>query len=108
MTRDEKIQHQLLSRKCRTCFWLSLGLVFSLSLIKMILSNRPATWGNNLEVLKQQVNQLKQENQYLTTQLALKQGGLIQLQQQAKNQGFTEKPQFKFLTPPAAVAQKLP
>lgn len=108
MTREEKDQYQQISRKCRFCLAGSLGLVLALALTRMVLSNRPATWGGDLNELKQTVAEVKNQNFHLTTELAAKSGNLIDIQAAALAAGYTDKPQIKTLAVPAAVAQALP
>lgn len=100
--------HQTISRKCRLCLLASLGLVISLSLVKIIASNQTVTLGRDLEAIKQETDLTKQQNLQLKTQLAVKTGGLNELSRQALSQGFTDKPTIKYLNPSTTVAQKLP
>ena len=83
MTRGEKTQYQQISRKCRWCLGGSITLVILLAFTRMVLSNRPATWGGDLNQLKQTVAEVKTQNFYLATELAAKSGNLIDLQQAA-------------------------
>ncbi len=108
MTREEKDQYQQISRKCRFCFAASIGLVITLALTRMILSNRPATWGGDLNELKQTVAEVKNQNFHLATQLAAASGNLLEIQQAALTSGYTDKPTIKHLAVPATVAQALP
>jgi len=108
MTKNQKLHHQTISRKCKTCLWFSLGLVITLTLIKMSFSNRSATWGHNLENLKQQTSQVKKQNLYLKTKLLTANGGLLKLKQQALASGYVEKPIIKYIGTTPTVAQKLP
>ena len=95
-------------RKCRFCIFISLAIVFCLSLTKIFFSNRAATWGHNLESIEQQAQAIKLENLNLKGQLAQKTGGLNQLAQQAQEKGFTDKPVIKYFKHSVSVAQKLP
>ncbi|MFH0943072.1 MAG: hypothetical protein V1810_02745 [Candidatus Beckwithbacteria bacterium] len=97
-----------ISRKCRLCLVGSISLVLILTLIKIVAANQTATLGQNLEAIKQQTNLIRQQNLQLKSQLAIKTGGLHELQDQALNQGFTDKPQIKYITQPQTVAQSRP
>ena len=109
MTKQQIKQHQqTISRKCRLCLAASLGLVISLSLVKIIVSNQTATLGRDLEAIKQETDLTKQQNLQLKSQLTVKTGGLTELNQQALSQGFTDKPTIKYLNSFTTVAQKLP
>lgn len=108
MTKAEKVKIYQISRKCYACLWFCLILVLSLTLVKMFLSNRPANWGNNLTVIREETSFIKKQNLELKTQLAAKEGGLSVLRDQALQAGFTEKPTIKYLSLPPAVAQKMP
>lgn len=96
MTREEKTQYQQISRKCRFCFTASIGLVVLLAITRMILSNRPATWGGDLNQLKQNIAEVKTQNFYLATELAAKSGNLLELQAAALANGYTDKPEVKY------------
>ena len=109
MTKQQIKQHQqTISRKCRLYLAASLGLVISLSLMKIIVSNQTATLGRDLEAIKQETDLTKQQNLQLKSQLTVKTGGLTELNQQALSQGFTDKPTIKYLNSFTTVAQKLP
>lgn len=109
MTKQEIKNHQKLTiRKCRWNLWLSLVLVLSLSLTKLILVNRSATWGLQLEEIKQEATAIKAENDNLKLRLSQQGGGLDQLKTKAKEMGFVDKPQYLYLTGGESVAQKLP
>ncbi|MCX6816323.1 MAG: hypothetical protein NTZ93_00385 [Candidatus Beckwithbacteria bacterium] len=97
MTKSEKQAYQKLSRKCRFCLILSLGLVLASSLAKIIVSNRSATWGKNLESLQAETDKIIQDNSILKSELSQNIGGLITISEQAFKQGFTDKPQVKYL-----------
>jgi len=107
-TLEEKQLLAKFQRKCRFCILLSLAIVFCLSLTKMFFSNRAATWGHNLESIKQQTQTIKLENLNLKGQFAQKTGGLTQLAQQAQKKGFTDKPVIKYFKYSVSVAQRLP
>lgn len=108
MTKSEKLKLDKLDKKFKTCLMVSLGLVLSLTVVKMVFSNRAATWGKGLEQIKKQTYALEKQNQHLRAKLAQQTGGLDQLADQAKQQGFSDKPNFKYFTPGSSVAQKLP
>ena len=108
MTKNEKTHHQTISRKCKTCLWFSLALVIGLSLVKMSFSNHSATWGHNLDNLKQKISQVKKQNLYLKAQLLTLNGGLLKLKSHALSSGYVENPTIKYIGTPPAVAQKLP
>lgn len=108
MTKQEKQKLERIDRKCKACLLLSLGLVLSLTVAKMVFSNRAATWGHVLEGIKKETYQIQKQNLHLKTQLAQTTGGLEQLAEQARQQGFTDKPNFKYFTAGPSVAQKLP
>jgi len=109
MTKSEiKQMNHTISRKCRLSLIGSISLVIVLTLVKIIAANQTATLGQNLESIKQQTNLTKQQNLQLKSQLATKTGGLNQLNEQALSQGFTDKPQIKYINQPQSVAQKRP
>jgi len=108
MTKEEKLIHNQISQKCIICLWSCLILVLSLTLVKMFLSNRPANWGKNLTIIREETSFIKKQNLELKTQLAAKEGGLNFLRDQALQAGFIEKPTVKYLSLPPAVAQKMP
>jgi hypothetical protein len=108
MTRQEKLENKIINKKSNTCLKVSLVVVLTLSLFKMILSNRASTWGHALEDIQSQTYQLQKQNLHLKQQLAQKTGGLDQLAEAAKKQGFTDKPQYQYFTSPETVAQVLP
>lgn len=97
MTKKEKQLQQTISRKCRFCLVASLSLVLAASMGKIIFSNRLATVGGDLEKLKTEASNIRQENQLLKNELTNKTGGLIEINQQALSQGWTDKPQVKYL-----------
>lgn len=96
MTKEEKNQYQQISRKCRFCLTGSIGLVILLAITRMILSNRPATWGGDLNQLKQTITEVKNQNFYLATELAAKTGNLSELEIAAMAAGYTDKPKIKY------------
>ena len=109
MTQQEIKNHQKLTiRKCRWNLWLSLGLVLVLSLTKLVLVNRSATWGRQLEEIKQETQAVKAESDRLKLELNRQIGGLDQLQTKAKELGYVDKPQYLYLSGGESVAQKLP
>lgn len=87
---------------------LSLGLIFSLSLVKMVFTNRASSWGNNLELVKKQTYEVQKQNLLLKSQLAQKTGGLLELAELAENQGFTDKPNYQYFSSGKPLAQVLP
>lgn len=97
MTITEKKNYHEYNCKCRFCLAVSLILVIGLSIIKIIFANRSATWGRNIETIKKEAQLIHQENQMIRSELAQKTGGLIELNQMAIAQGFTDKPQVKFI-----------
>lgn len=109
MTNNQKKQNQRQSlKKCRFILFICAGLIFSLSLTKLLLSNRAATWGQELEEIQLTTSGVKKRNQELLLTLKQKNGSLAQLQEQAQNLGFVDKPQYLYLSPNSNVAQKLP
>lgn len=109
MTKQQIQQyHQTISRKCRLSLAASIGLVITLSLVKIIAANQSATLGQNLQDIKQETDLIKQQNLQLNSQLAIKTGGLYKLNQQALDQGYTDKPTIKYSNSSSSVAQKLP
>lgn len=109
MTKQQQLQLETrTSRKCRLCLYGSLALVITLTLIKMILSNRAATWGKALDNLTQETTQIKQTNLILRTQMAQKTGGMIKLEKLAQEKGFIINPTVKYYPGGVSVAQKLP
>jgi len=108
MTRDEKLKLNTVTKKCQTCLFLSIGLVILLTLVKMVFSNRAATWGRDLESIKKQTFAIAKENRRLDQELAQKTGGLDNLAVMAKEKGFVDKPNYQYFTSGPTVAQKLP
>ena len=108
MTREQKQLYQHSFKRCRSFITVCIAVVVILALVKMVMVNRAATWGFQLETLKQQTEEIKKQNLYLQAQLAQQAGGLDQLTLQAQAQGFVDKPQVKYFTPGAGLAQKLP
>ena len=108
MTREQKKINQDISQKCRILMILSLGLVFSLSLVKMVFTNRASSWGNNLEQVKKQTYQVQKQNLHLKSQLARETGGLSELAKLAEDQGFTDKPNYQYFSSGKPLAQVLP
>ncbi len=105
---DQKQFNLTILKKCRWNLWLSLGLVLSLSLTKLILVNRSATWGRQLEEIKQETERVKAENDQLKLELTRQIGGLDKIGEKAKELGFVDKPQYLYLNGGESVAQKLP
>jgi hypothetical protein len=108
MTREQKELHQQVSKKCQVCLSLSLGLVISLGVVKMVLSNRASTWGHNLQRIELEVDTVKKQNLQLRSQITKKAGGLDKITLQAKEKGFSDKPNIKFFIAGPDVAQVLP
>jgi len=108
MTPREKQKLATINKKANTCLRLSLGLVLTLILVKMVFSNRAATWGHTLEEIKKDTYGLQKQTQLLKSQLVQTTGGLDQLTDQARQQGFTDKPNYQYFTSGPTVAQKLP
>jgi cell division protein FtsB len=109
MTKQQVLeQKNKINRKCRFFLRASLFLVILAVLIKMVLSNRAATWGKTYETIQSETEQLKEENQILRTQLAEKTGGLNLLEEQARRLGFTDQPLIKYFSTGVPVAQQLP
>ncbi len=108
MTRAEKKHYQEISKKCQACLVASVGLVLALTLVKMVASNRAANWGKNLEATKTKTVSIQKQNLHLKRQLAQKTGGLSQLVEIAKKQGFNEKPTYQYFPSGVSVAQVLP
>jgi len=108
MTKQEKQKLERIDRKCKACLLVFFGLVLTLTVTKMVFSNRAATWGHTLKEIKKQTYDIQKQSLHLKTQLAQKTGGLDQLVEQAKKQGFTDKPNYQYFTSGPSVAQKLP
>ena len=108
MIKQEKQKQLKITQKCRATFVLSLVLMVTFVLFKMILSNRAATWGHTLDQIKKETLMVKNENMHLKGELAKQTGGLNYLAEQAKKDGFTDKPVFKYFVPDVIMAQKTP
>jgi septal ring factor EnvC (AmiA/AmiB activator) len=108
MTPREKQKLARIDKKATVCFRLSFGLILALTLVKMVFSNRAATWGHALEEIKKDTYALQKQTQGLKSQLAQTTGSLDQLADQARQQGFTDKPNYQYFTSGPTVAQKLP
>jgi hypothetical protein len=80
----------------------------SLSIAKLVLSNRAATWGEELEQIEMAADNLKKSNQELKLTLSQQSGSLVVLQEQALELGFVDRPEYLYLSPSANVAQKTP
>jgi len=105
---DQKQFNLTILRKCRWNLWLSVGLVLALSLAKLVLVNRSATWGRQLEQIKQETEEVKAENDRLKLEFNRQIGGLDKAQEKAKALGFVDKPNYLYLSGGESVAQKLP
>ncbi len=108
MTREQKQIDNQVSKKCKASLVFSLGLVVSLGIVKMILSNRASTWGHNLQSIKLEAKEIRKQNIQLKSQITKKTGGLERLADQAKEKGFTDKPNYKYFTSGPDVAQVIP
>lgn len=108
MTPQEKKYHDQVSKKCRACLVASLGLVVSLSLLKMVFSNRASTWGSDLSKIKIETEDIRKDNLELRSKLAKQSGGLNQLVVEAEKAGFSSKPNYKHFSKGQKVAQNLP
>ncbi len=109
MTQQQQKKFNLnILRKCRWSFWTSIGLVLVLVLGKLVLSNRSATWGRQLENIKNETLAVKAENDRLRLKLNQQSGRLDQVKEKALGFGFVEKPEYLYLTSGESVAQKLP
>ena len=108
MTRDERLQLNKVNKKCHLSLLASVSLVILLTIIKMVFSNQFATRGKDLEFIKKQTYKLQKQNQRFNQELAQKTGGLDNLAEIAKENGFTDKPNYQYFTSPLSVAQKLP
>jgi hypothetical protein len=109
MTNSE--QRQLNVKTVKKCRLILIGcalVILSLSLVKLVLSNRAATWGEELESIEVATQNLKKSNQELQLLIKQKNGSLIQLVQEAEMLGFVNKPQYLYLSPTANVAQNTP
>lgn len=105
---DQQQFNSTILRKCRWNLWFSLILVLTLSLIKLVLVNRSATWGRQLEQIKQAAEEVKTENDRLKLELNRQIGGLDKVQAKATELGFVDKPHYLYLNGGESVAQKLP
>lgn len=109
MTAQQQKQFNLhILKKCRFSFWASLFLVLGLALVKLVLSNRSATWGRQLEAIKAETEAVRSENDRIRLQLNQQIGGLDQLKEKALSLGYVEKPAYLYFTDKEWVAQKLP
>ena len=104
---QKQIQHQC-RRKCRWTLMVCACLIFSLSLVKLVVSNRAATWGQELEAMELAAKNLQKENLVLRLQAEQRNGSLANMQETARAWGFVDKPQYLYLSPGSSVAQKLP
>lgn len=108
MTTQQQKHHTQISKKCKTCLIASLTLVISLSLIKMIASNRVSTWGSDLNRIRFETEKIQKDNLVLKSKLAQQSGGLNQLLEEARERGFTSKVTYKYFIKGQRVAQNLP
>lgn len=104
----QKHYHQKVSKKCKTGLVVSIGLVLLLVIVKMILSNRAATWGRNLNSIKRQTAEIKKQNLEFKSQIAQKSGGLEKLTDKAFKNNFTTQPEYMYFPQSLNVAQVLP
>ncbi len=105
---DQKQFNLTILKKCRWNLWLSISLVLSLSVVKLILVNRSATWGRQLEEIERETQAVKAESDRLKLELTRGSGGLDKIGEKAKELGFVDKPQYLYLNGGESVAQKLP
>ena len=108
MTRAEKEHHQHVTKKCRACLVFSLSLVTALGIAKMVLSNQASTWGRNFKSVKLETENIKKQNLLLKSQIVKNSGGLTKIAEKALEEGYTDKPNFKYFTSGESVAQILP
>lgn len=109
MTAWEQKQFNLrVLKKCRLNLWFCLFLTLTLLLTKLVLVNRSATGGRQLEEIEQETEKLRAENDRLKLELNRRIGGLEQLREKAKELGFIDKPQYLYLSEGETVAQKRP
>ncbi len=109
MTTSEQRQLKVkATRKCRVILLACAAVVLSLSLVKLVLSNRAATWGSELEAIQTETQSLKKSNQELELLAEQKNGSLTKLAKEAELLGFVNKPQYLYLSPTANMAQNRP
>jgi hypothetical protein len=109
MTALEQKQFNLrVLKKCRLSFWICLGLVVGLAVVKLVLSNRYATAGRQVEAVLKETTLIRTENEQLKLELVRRSGGLETLKQQALEAGFVEKPNYWYPAAKDNVAQALP
>ncbi|MBU1085086.1 MAG: hypothetical protein ABIJ43_03925 [Candidatus Beckwithbacteria bacterium] len=108
MTTLQQKHYDQISKKCKVCLLASLSLVVSLSLVKMVFSNRASTWGSDLNKIKLETENIRKENLVLRSKLAKESGGLNKLAEEAEEKGFTAKLNYKHFTKGQKVAQNLP
>lgn len=108
MTTQQKQYHDQVSKKFKTCLMVSLTLVLSLTLTKMVFSNRASTWGSDLNRIKIETEKTKAENLKLQSQLAKQSGGLTSILKEAQEKGFTSQLTYKHFSKTKKVAQNLP
>ena len=108
MTREEKQNFNTTSRKCRIITVVSLCLMITLGIAKMMVANRASTWGKEVEAVESQTEAVKQENLRLKTELATKGGGLESLAQLAEAAGFTSEVEVLYFNQLKPVALSLP
>ena len=108
MTREEKQNLNTTSKKCRIITAVSLCLMITLGIAKMMVANRASTWGRQVESVESQAEAVKQENLRLKTELATKGGGLESLAQLAEAAGFTSEVEVLYFNQLKPVALSLP
>ena len=79
-----------------------------LYVLKLVLASGSATWGRQLEQTAKKTEAIRAGNDQLRLELNQRLGGLDKIEAEALNQGFTDKPQYWYLSPGESVAQKLP
>ena len=108
MTRDEKQILNTTSRKCRIITAVSLCVVIGLGIAKMVVANRAATWGEQVDAVASKSEAVRQENLRLKAELAARGGGLETLSAAAEAAGFTSDVTVLYFAPPQPVALNLP
>lgn len=95
-------------KKCRRSFQLSLMLVLGLALVKLVLANRAASWGREVEQIQKEAELVQSGNEQLKLELNRRLGGLDKVKEQAISLGFSDKTQYLYLTSGESVAQSRP
>lgn len=109
MTKLEQKQFNLnILKKCRASYWVSAAVVLGLVLLKLVLVNRAATWGRQLELMQAETQTVLQANDALRLKLNQQSGGLEALRIKAAERGFLTEQEYVYFSPSERVAQKLP